>query len=120
MGVGLLLFDLWLISAVGALSSFLVPSGFLGSVLSGEEDEGVIEDTGGRVLRRIGTKALRTSSGDDSLPLSLGLLGGVLEGLFGTIIVAFGGSGGYSYFMWSAKGYEGITVGGKLGAKRSV
>jgi hypothetical protein len=70
--------------AVGAFSSFRVPSsGFLVFGRSGDEEEGTIEAD--RLvlvpLKRIGTKALRTSSGAESLPLSLGLLGGVREGL---------------------------------------
>lgn len=90
VGDGLLLLCfvvLWEIRAFGALSSHRVPSIglllllllLLQFILSGDADEaGII------VLGLIGAKALRTtSSGDDSLPLSLGLRGGVLDGLFG-------------------------------------
>lgn len=92
--------------ATGALRSFLVPSGFFGNVLSGDDDDGVRGVTDGRVLSLIGTKALRTSSAADSLPLSLGLLGGVLDGLFGSIsVVVFGGiCDGYSYLIGSTNG----------------
>ena len=79
------------------------------------------------MFSRIGTNALRTSSAADSLPHSLGLLGGVLDGLFGiaagvvVAAVAFAGSVVYSvgYFTGS-KEYGGRTVGGKVGGNRSA
>lgn len=78
------------ISVVGAFRSFLVPSaGRLGMLLSGDEED--VTGVCGKVFRRIGIKALRTSSAGESLPLSLGLLGGVLEGLFGRTVVFIGG-----------------------------
>lgn len=116
------------IRAVGALSSFLAPSAGLRSVFSGDDEDAVItDDAGGRVFSRMGTNALRTSSAADSLPHSLGLLGGVLDGLFGmaagvvVAVVVFAGSVVYSvgYFTGS-KEYGGRTVGGKVGRNRSA
>lgn len=118
--------------AVGALSSFLEPSTtpFLVGSRSGDEaEEAVTTDVvGGRVFNLMGTKALRTSSAADSLPDSLGLFGGVLDGLVGIVACAlellldFGGSVvAYSagYFTWS-NGYDGRTDGGNVGGNRSV
>ena len=70
---------------VGAFNSDLTPSVVrLDIVLPGEDDDGVTAlPCGGNVFSLIGTKALRTSSGEESLPLSLGLRGGVRDGLFG-------------------------------------
>lgn len=125
--------------AVGALSSFLEPSTMallvvvvVTSSLSGDEEEaGVMTAVvvGGSVFNLMGTKALRISSGADSLPDSLGLLGGVLDGLVGIVACAlellldFGGSvvAAYSagYLTWS-NGYDGSTDGGNVGGNRSV
>lgn len=132
MGEGLLLGDREReMRAVGALSSFLEPSTtpFLVGSRSGEAEEAVTTDVvGGRVFNLMGTKALRTSSAADSLPDSLGLFGGVLDGLVGIVACAlellldFGGSVvAYSagYFTWS-NGYDGRTDGGNVGGNRSV
>lgn len=117
------------IRAVGALSSFFVPSmAFFDGILSeGDEDAVTTDVAGGKVFNLIGTNALRISSAADSLPDSLGLFGGVLDGLFGMVadtvvlLVVFGGSVAYSvgYFTWS-NGYDGKTVGGKVGGNKSV
>ena len=99
------------IRAVGALSSFFVLSmTFFDGILSeGDEDAVTTDVAGGKVFNLIGTNALRISSAADSLPDSLGLFGGVLDGLFGMVadtavlLVVFGGSVAYSvgYFTWS-------------------
>lgn len=99
---------------LGAFSSFLTPSvGFLLGRVSGDEAVAPItdddDDVGGSVFNLIGTNALRISSAADSLPESLGLLGGVLDGLVGmggcelVVVVVFGGRAAYSvgYFAWS-------------------
>lgn len=102
----------WEIRVFGAFSSFLTPSiGLLGTVVSGDEAVALITDVvGGNVFNLMGTNALRISSAADSLPDSLGLLGGVLDGLLGmadcaivVVVVVFGGSDAYSvgYFTWS-------------------
>lgn len=86
------------ISDLGAFNSHLIPSAgfFDGTGRPGDDDDGATTATGGSVLSLIGTKALRTSSAADSLPLSLGLIGGVLDGLFGNAGVLFVGIPGYS------------------------
>lgn len=115
--------------AVGAFSSFLVLSiAFFGRIRSGDEEEAVMaDDIGGRVFNLIGTNALRISSGADSLPDSLGLFGGVLDGLLGLVagvvvllLLVFGGNVAYSvgYFAWS-NGYAGRTGGGNAGGNKS-
>lgn len=92
------------IRAVGALSSFFIPwMAFLDGILSEGDDAAMTMDVvGGKVFNLIGTNALRISSAADSLPDSLGLFGGVLDGLFGMVadtavlLVVFGGSVAYS------------------------
>lgn len=72
---------------LGALRSFLTPSaGLLVTVVVSGEDEvaGKPDEAIGMAFSLMGTNALRISSAVDSLPDSLGLLGGVLEGLVGT------------------------------------
>lgn len=113
---------------VGAFNSFLpLSSVFFGVILSGDEqDAAMTVDAGGRVFNLMGTNALRISSAADSLPDSLGLFGGVLDGLFGmvadvvVVLVVFGGRVAYSagYLTWS-NGYDGRTVGGNAGGNRS-
>lgn len=87
----------------------------------------ITDDVGGSVFNLMGTNALRISSAADSLPHSLGLLGGVFDGLLGmaagvvVTMVAFGGSVVYSVgYLMCSKVYGGRTVGGKVGGNRSV
>lgn len=106
VGDGLLLGDrVREMRAVGAFSSFLAPSAtfFEPTSLSGDDEEAVMaEDVGSIVFNLMGTNALRISSAADSLPDSLGLLGGVLDGLFGMVagvvvlLLVLGGSVAYS------------------------
>lgn len=118
VGDGLLLGD------TGIFNLFLVPSvGFFGTILSGDEEDAVITElVGGRVFNLMGTNALRTSSPFDSLPNSLGLFGGVLDGLLGMVagvllvVLVFAGRVAYSVgYMTGSNGYDGRTVGGKVG-----
>ena len=86
-------------SVVGAFSSFLTPSVGLLLILSGDDDDGVMLLLLMLLLllfvvSLMGTKALRISSGADSLPLSEGLRGGVRDGLLAKVRRVVEGVGG--------------------------
>lgn len=127
VGDGLLLFDDD-IYVVGAFNSHLLPSiGFFGvdncCLLGGDDDDGVEIGVCDNVFNLIGTKALRISSAADSLLLSLGVLGGVRDGLFGNAGVLFVGIPEYSlgYFTCSWNGYvDGSTVWEKFCVNKSA
>lgn len=130
-GDGLLLSDcdsLWETRAVGAFRTFLTPSvGFLSLLSLGD-----VEDVpGGILLNRRGTKALRTSSGGESL-LDVLPLSGDLDGLLGrmpavaavveavvVMVVVPAVSAAYSEYLMGSNVYGGKT-GGKPGLNRSA